>query len=55
MNKPKELIGKPPLKFLSSNGESLTHKFQRVVEDIFRKFDVIMSLELSFNEFKYLY
>jgi len=33
----------------------LTSIFKRVVEDIFRKFDVVMSLELSFNEFKYLY
>lgn len=54
-NKPKKYDGQPPLPFLKEDGQSLTCIFNRVVEDIFRKFDVVMSLELNFNEFKYLY
>jgi hypothetical protein len=54
-NKPRKYDEKPPLSFLKEDGKSLTCIFNRVVEDIFRKFDVVMSLELNYNEFKYLY
>lgn len=43
--------GKPPTTLINSEG-TLTKSFESVIEDIFRKFDMIMSRELSYEEFR---
>jgi hypothetical protein len=54
VNKPKSLAEQPPTPLTDSNDE-LTPAMVTVVEDIFRKFDIFISRELNYQEFKILY
>lgn len=54
LRKPKDYQDKPMQELVIENGE-LTSIFSNVVEDIFRKFDLFIGRELSYDEFKILY
>ncbi len=54
MTKLESLKGKPKTKLVDENG-TLTKVFENVVNDIFRKFDLLIGRELNFDEFKVLY
>ncbi len=45
----------PASPMLTPDGGQLSEAFSSVVDDIFKKFDIVMSLELSYSEFKFLY
>jgi hypothetical protein len=55
MRKPKAEDQKPPKDLTKTNGTKLTRTFEAVIEDIFRKFDLFIGRELSYEEFKVLY
>lgn len=55
MRKPKAEDQKPPKELTKANGTKLTKTFTGVIEDIFRKFDLFIGKELSYEEFKVLY
>lgn len=54
MIKPNSWIDKPRTPLLDKEGR-LTKAFESVIEDIFRKFDLFIGRELSFDEFFQLY
>lgn len=54
VNKPKLLAAEGPTALINENGE-LTAAFSNVIEDIFRKFDLYIGRELSYQEFKILF
>ena len=54
MNKPSSWDEKPRTALTDKDGH-LTRAFEGVIEDIFRKFDLFIGRELSFDEFKQLY
>jgi hypothetical protein len=51
MVKPSSWEEKPKTPLVDKDGR-LTKAFESVVEDIFRKFDLFIGRELSFDEFK---
>jgi hypothetical protein len=53
--KPEDEKNKPPKELLKKNGTSLTRAFEGVIEDIFRKFDLFIGRELSYDEFMVFY
>jgi hypothetical protein len=55
MVKPEEERKKPRKELLKKNGASLTRAFEGVIEDIFRKFDLFIGRELSYDEFLIFY
>lgn len=54
MTKPSSWDDKPKTPLLDKDG-NLTKTFESVIEDIFRKFDLFIGRELSFDEFKIFY
>ena len=54
MTKPLDWNSKPRTTLIDENGD-LTLAFSHVVEDIFRKFDLFIGRELSYEEFKVFY
>ena len=52
--KPKSWLDKPKTVLRDKEG-NLTKTFESVIEDIFRKFDLFIGRELSYEEFKILY
>jgi len=54
VNKPKLLASEDPTALINENGE-LAAAFSNVIEDIFRKFDLYIGRELSYQEFKILF
>ena len=54
MSKPKSFEGKKSAHLLHADG-SLSKAFENVINDIFRKFDLFIGRELSYDEFKILY
>lgn len=54
VNKPRALNSESPTPLLNDQGE-LTAAFSNVIDDIFRKFDLFIGRELSYQEFKILY
>jgi hypothetical protein len=54
MFKPKVLAEKPKTALTDKDG-NLTKTFENVIEDIFRKFDLFIGRELSFEEFQIFY
>ena len=54
MTKSKTFEGKPKSHLLHADG-SLSKAFENVINDIFRKFDLFIGRELSYEEFKVLY
>lgn len=51
MNKSKTWDDKPKTPLMDKEG-NLTKAFESVIEDIFRKFDLFIGRELSYDEFK---
>lgn len=54
MTKPKTWDDKPKTQLTDRDG-NLTKTFESVIEDIFRKFDLFIGRELSYDEFKIFY
>lgn len=54
VTKPQDLLDKPETPLLDREG-NLTKAFDSVVEDIFRKMDIFIGRELTFEEFKIFY
>ncbi len=55
MKKPKSEESKKDKDLVKDGGKTLTKTFESVIEDIFRKFDLFIGSELSYEEFKILY
>ena len=54
VTKPQDLLDKPETPLPDREG-NLTKAFDSVVEDIFRKMDIFIGRELTFEEFKIFY
>lgn len=55
MVKPDKEKIKPSKDLLKKNGTSLTRAFESVISDIFKKFDLFIGRELSYDEFMVFY
>ena len=55
MVKPEDQKKHAPKDLLKKNGSSLSRCFESVIHDIFRKFDLFIGRELSYDEFMVFY